>query len=97
MMKAVLDAIMVERPSPPIRRHKHLCADADYNGAPELSLIQEYRYIPHVKGRGQEAKELKRTPRREQDAGLSKWHTVGSTGFENCWGDTRKLTAAFWR
>jgi transposase len=61
-LAAVLNAIMVKRPSPPIRRHKHLCADAGYTGAPALKVIAEHGYIPHVKGRGQEAKELKHSP-----------------------------------
>ena len=39
-LAAVLDAIMVERPSPPIRRHKDLCADAGYTGAPALKVIE---------------------------------------------------------
>ena len=59
---AVLKAIMVERPSPSVRRHKHLCADAGYTGAPALKVIEEHGYIPHVKGRAQEAQELKRVP-----------------------------------
>ena len=50
--EAVLDAIVVERPNPPMRRHKHLCADAGYTGAPALKVIEEHGYIPHVKGRG---------------------------------------------
>ena len=61
-LEAVLDAIAVERASPPLRRHKHLCADAGYIGAPALRVIEEHGYIPHVKGRGQEAGELKRDP-----------------------------------
>ena len=61
-LEAVLDAIMVERPSPPIKRHKHLSADAGHTGAPALKVIEDYGYIPHVKGRGEEAEELKRTP-----------------------------------
>ena len=56
---------MIERPGPPIRRHKHLCADAGYTGAPALQVIEEHGYIPHVKGRGQEAKELKRVPEKK--------------------------------
>jgi IS5 family transposase len=59
---AVLKAIMVERPSPTVRRHKHLCADAGYAGAPALKAIEEHGYIPHIKGRAQEAQELKRAP-----------------------------------
>ena len=40
----MLDAIMVDRASPPIRRHKHLCADAGYTGAPALKVIEEHGY-----------------------------------------------------
>jgi transposase len=64
-IEAVLNAIMVDRPNPPIRRHKHLCADAGYTGVPALKVIEEHGYIPHVKGRGQEAKELKRDPEKK--------------------------------
>ena len=56
---AVLEAIVVKRASPPKRRSKHLCADAGYTGAPALAIITKHGYIPHVKGRGQEAGELK--------------------------------------
>ncbi len=61
-LEAVLDGIAVKRANPPLRRNKHLCADAGYTGAPALRAITKRGYIPHVKGRGQEADELKRTP-----------------------------------
>ena len=64
-LEAVLDAIMVDRPSPPIRRHKHLCADEGYTGAPALKVIEEHGYIAHVKGRGQEAAELNRDSKKK--------------------------------
>lgn len=53
---------MVKRVQPPQRRSKHLCADAGYTGKPALEAIERHGYIPHVKGRGQEASELKRDP-----------------------------------
>lgn len=56
---------MVKRPPPPQRRSKHLCADAGYTGAPALAIIEQHGYIPHVKGRGQEAVELKRDPKKK--------------------------------
>ena len=59
-LQAVLDGVMVNRPNPPQRRNKHLCADAGYTGAPALKIIEEHGYIPHVKGRGQEANVLVR-------------------------------------
>lgn len=61
-LATVLDAIQVKRAQPPKRRSKHLCADAGYTGAPALAIISSQGYIPHVKGRGQEAKELQRHP-----------------------------------
>jgi transposase len=61
-LEAVLDAIVIKRPCPPQRRSKHLCAEAGYTGAPALKVIEKHGYIPHVKGRGQEAEELKRNP-----------------------------------
>lgn len=61
-LKTVFDAIVVNRPSPPTRRHKYLCADAAYSGAAALEVIEAHGYIAHVKGRGQEADELKGDP-----------------------------------
>ncbi len=58
----VLDAIMVKRVTPPQRRSKHLCADAGYRShAAELSMIAE-GYIPHIRGRNQEAAEQRNDP-----------------------------------
>ncbi len=53
---------MVKRKMPTQRRSKHLCADAGYTGEPALLLIEQHGYIPHVKGRGQEANELANDP-----------------------------------
>ena len=64
-LEAVLDAIVVKRPQPPKRRSKHLCADAGYTGVPALAIIAKHGYIPHVKGRGQEADELKRDSKKK--------------------------------
>ena len=61
-LAAVLDAIVVTRPEPPDRRSKHLCADAGYTGALALRTIEEHGYIPHVRGRGQEAAAKRRHP-----------------------------------
>ena len=53
---------MVRRPNPPLRRSKHLCADAADTGAKAQTAIRQEGYIAHVVGRGQEAKELKSRP-----------------------------------
>ena len=64
-LKAVLAAIVIKKPQPAIRRSKHLCADAGYTGAPALSIIEQHGYIPHIKGRGQEAAELVNDPNKK--------------------------------
>jgi transposase len=61
-LEAVLTAIMIQKPLPPKRRSKHLCADAGYAGAPALCVIERQGYIPHVVGRRQEAAELENHP-----------------------------------
>ena len=61
-LAAVLDAVVIQRPEPPERRNKPLCAEAGYTGAPALRIIEEHGYIPHVRGRGEEAAEKKRHP-----------------------------------
>ena len=64
-LDAVLEAIMVKWALPPQRRSKHLRTDAGYSGAPARAVIEKHGSLPHVKGRGQEAGELKRDPRKK--------------------------------
>jgi hypothetical protein len=47
-LEAVLDAIVVERPNPPMRRSKYLCADAGDTGAPALEVVENHGYILHI-------------------------------------------------
>ena len=58
----VLQAIMVKRKTPNIRRSKHLCADAGYRGRRALEIIESHGYIPHVVGRRKEADAKRRNP-----------------------------------
>ena len=61
-VKSVLAAIMVKRPSPPRRRPKHLCADAGYRSRAVESLMIAEGYIPHIRGRNQEANDQRKHP-----------------------------------
>lgn len=61
-LDAVLQAIMVKRKTPSIRRSKHLCADAGYRGWRALETIESHGYIPHVVSRPKEAAAKKRHP-----------------------------------
>jgi hypothetical protein len=69
-LEAVLDCIVVERPSPPIRRHKHLCADAGYTGAPALATIEAHGYTRMLRAAGKRPAYSSVTQRRRQGAGL---------------------------
>lgn len=61
-LDAVLQAVMVKRKTPSIRRSKHLCADAGYRGRPALLIIETHGYIPHIVGRRDEADAKQRDP-----------------------------------
>ena len=61
----VLSAIMVKREKPPLRRNKHLCADAGYRSADNRRTIETHGYIPHVVDRRQEADSKRRDPKKK--------------------------------
>lgn len=61
----VLGAVMVKRECPPLRRSKHLCADAAYRSAECLSIIEQHGYIPHVVDRRKEADTKRRDPKKK--------------------------------
>ena len=62
-IEEVLLAIVVKRKRTPLRRSKHLCADAGYRSAEALRIIDSHGYIPHVVDRRQEAAAKQRQPR----------------------------------
>ena len=61
-LDAVLQAVMVKRKTPSMRRSKRLCADAGYLGQRALEIIESHAYIPHVVGRRKEADAKRRNP-----------------------------------
>ena len=64
-LDAVLSAVVIKRKDPPLRRNKHLCADAGYRGAEHLRTIEAHGYIPHVVSRPKEAEIKKRNPNKK--------------------------------
>jgi IS5 family transposase len=61
----VLSAIVVKRKRPPVRRTKHLCADAGYRSAENQRIIDAHGYIAHVVDRRKEADIKRRHPQRK--------------------------------
>lgn len=58
----VLGALVVKRERTPLRRGKHLCADAGYRGADSIRSMKAHGYIPHVVDRRKEADIKRRNP-----------------------------------
>ena len=40
------------------RKHQNLCADAGYNSEEARTIMRKYGYVPHVRSRCEEKKEL---------------------------------------
>ena len=64
-IEAVLNAIVVQRPTPKQRRSKHLCADAGYRGKGAMAVILAHGYIPHVDSRKSEAAQRTKDPKKK--------------------------------
>jgi putative transposase len=58
----VLKAIVVKRPRTPVRRNKHLCADAGFRSKEAIGIMEAHGYIPHVVDRRTEALAKNRQP-----------------------------------
>jgi transposase len=87
-LEAVLDSAAVGRPLPLERRSKHLCADAGYRGSRAMAAILARGFIPHVVGRGDEARALK-SPRAKK---ARRWVVEAAHGWFNRF---RKLLVRF--
>ena len=94
-LAAVLAAISVKRADPPRRRNKHLCADVGHYGKPALNIIEAHGYISHVKGRGQEADELKREPSKKARRWIVKVAHSGFNWFRKLLARYEKLNRSF--
>jgi IS5 family transposase len=61
----VLSAIVVRREHTPVRRNKHLCADAGYRSTDNVRIIEAHGYIRHVVDRRKEADIKRRDPKKK--------------------------------
>ena len=60
LLEETLDHIVVLRPQLDEEHPQNLCLDAGYTGCKDK--VQERGYIPHIRPRGEEKKELERNP-----------------------------------
>ena len=54
MLRATLEAIVVERPAPTKATPQHLCLDKGYDNAPAEAVVTGAGYVPHIRRIGEE-------------------------------------------
>lgn len=62
MVKATLDNIVVDRPTPTPEKPQNMCMDKGYDYSEVRQAVDEYGYTAHIKRRGQEIQEKKDIP-----------------------------------
>jgi len=60
LLEKTLDKIIISRPEVTSDKPQNLCMDAGYVGYKDLVLSK--KYIPHIRPRGEEKKEIERNP-----------------------------------
>ena len=60
LLEKTLDNIVIFRPVPTDENPQNLCLDAGYVGSKDE--VEKRRYIPHIRPRGEEKKELENNP-----------------------------------
>jgi putative transposase len=60
LVEATLTSIPIERPEPTIEKKQNLCMDKGYDYNEVRELVKEFKYIAHIKGRGEEAQAIKK-------------------------------------
>ena len=60
LLEETLDHIVLLRPEPDEEHSQNLCLDAGYTGSGDA--VEQRNYIPHIRPRGEERKELERNP-----------------------------------
>ena len=65
LARNTVEEIQVKRPKPTKKKKQHLCLDAGYVGDEVEDIAQEFGFTLHVRPRGEEAKELKKSIRKK--------------------------------
>ena len=63
LLRETLVSIPVERPRPTAKNPQGLCLDKGYDYQEARDLVSEFLFTAHIRSRGEEAQELKRSAR----------------------------------
>lgn len=58
LVRSTLESIVVERPEPSEEQPQGMCLDKGYDYEEVRRLLEEFGFTAHIRGRGEEAKEL---------------------------------------
>jgi putative transposase len=67
LLRATLDAVVVERPQPTAEQPQHLCLDKGYDNPTGWQAVADHHYTPHIRHIGEEklgANQEKKQPAR---------------------------------
>ena len=94
LLEETLDHIVVLRPEPDEEHPKNLCLDAGYTGSGEA--VEQRNYIPHIRPRGEEKRELERNP----DFHARRWAVEVTHSFSidsaNSWSVMKRKLPTIW-
>ena len=65
LVRETLESIPVERPDPASDGEQGLCLDKGYDYDEVRAIVEEFGFTAHIKARGQEAQEVKRSARKK--------------------------------
>lgn len=60
LVRATIEAIVVERPEPTDEQPQGMCLDKGYDYEAVREILEEFGFTAHIRARGEEAQELKR-------------------------------------
>jgi len=60
LVRATIEAIVVDRPAPTDEQPQGMCLDKGYDYAAVREILEEFGFTAHIRARGEEAQELKR-------------------------------------
>lgn len=60
LVRATIESIVVERPEPTDEQPQGMCLDKGYDYDEVREILAEFGFTAHIRGRGEEAKELAR-------------------------------------
>lgn len=93
LLRATLEAVVVERPEPTAETPQHLCLDKGYDNPSGWQATIEQGYEPHIRRIGEEKLDERRRSGARPVAGWSSAHWPGCRSAGRSWSATTRRHA----